>query len=430
LKEVQHEYCVLAGMCPNNQNEIYGSQINCVDGKINAHEGYDCQNVNLRSYVSNDVLGSIHDANDIWGAQLYDNNGVLRFLAIVGLEDGSSYVDITDSLNPKVLGFLPSHKCSTCGTVTIWRDIKVFNNYAFVVSENRGHGMQVVDLQALINSQLPTPIAMTEDAHYGEFGNCHNLAINTDSGYAYAVGTATCRGGLHIVDINDPLNPTFAGCYSADGYTHDTQCVNYQAPYPDSRYYGKEICYAFNEDTLTIVDVTDKLNIVLVSRTGYNGFQYTHQGWVTPDGRFIYMDDELDEYYGTTFPQNGGSDDGARTRTLIWNADDLQNPKWVNTFSSPKTVIDHNQYINHGHSFQSNYCGGLRVLDVANPLATYQHGYFDLAPYCDGPVFQGSWSNYPYYVDHPDDVTGKTLTVVVTSIERGLYVVEVLLNKH
>lgn len=67
-----------------------------------------------------------------------------------------------------------------------------------------------------------------------------------------------------MVDIRDPANPSFAGCYAEDGYTHDAECVIYSGP--DERYSGHEICFNYNEDTLTIVDVTHKDEIRLLSR--------------------------------------------------------------------------------------------------------------------------------------------------------------------
>ena len=57
--------------------------------------------------------------------------------------------------------------------------------------------------------------------------------MNEDTGYAYAVGANSCSRGLHTIDVSDPLNPAFAGCFSADGYTHDVQCVLYQGPDAD-----------------------------------------------------------------------------------------------------------------------------------------------------------------------------------------------------
>ena len=48
------------------------------------------------------------------------------------------------------------------------------------------------------------------------------------SGRAYAVGTKTCDGGLHIIDVGtNPLKPTFLGCYESDGYTHDAEVITY-----------------------------------------------------------------------------------------------------------------------------------------------------------------------------------------------------------
>ena len=102
----------------------------------------------------------------------------------------------------------------------------------------------------------------------------HNIAINEDSGFGYILGSNTCRGGLHFVNLDKPRQPKFAGCFSADGYTHDAQCVIYTGP--DSDHEGKEICFAYNADTLTIVDVTNKASPVQISTTGYTERGYTH----------------------------------------------------------------------------------------------------------------------------------------------------------
>ena len=69
-------------------------------------------------------------------------------------------------VNPVYLGKLPTHTSSTT-----WRDVKVYNNYAFIVSEAGGHGMQVFDLTRLRDVANP-PETFTEDAHYDGFGEC------------------------------------------------------------------------------------------------------------------------------------------------------------------------------------------------------------------------------------------------------------------
>ena len=78
-----------------------------------------------------------------------------------------------------------------------------------------------------------------------------------------------------MIDVSDPTNPTYVGCFGGDGYVHDAQCVNYAGP--DERYTGREICYCYNEASFTIVDVTDKANAVMLSRAEYEGYAYTHQ---------------------------------------------------------------------------------------------------------------------------------------------------------
>ncbi len=195
--------------------------------------------------------------------------------------------------------------------------------------------MQVYDLTQL-RGMVPEESQvrkLTVTAMYDQFGSSHNMVINEETGFAYAVGSGTCRGGLHIVDIRDPKNPEYAGCFGDDGYVHDAQCVVYRGP--DERYNGREICFCYNENTLTIVDVEDKNDIKLLSRESYNGYQYTHQGWLNEDQTHLLMDDELDELYGPD----------PRTRTMIWNVEDLDDPKLEYSFYSEKRATDHNLYI-------------------------------------------------------------------------------------
>src|SRR5690606_9195402 len=226
---------------------------------------------------------------DVWG---WTDSHTGREYALMGLANGTAFVDVTDPVHPVYLGKLPTHT-----TATVWRDVKVYADYAFIVSEADKHGMQVFDL-ARLRDVAPTqgPVTFEADAHYGRVGQSHNVAINEDTGFAYIVGNREaegCNGGLHMVNIQDPLNPTFAGCFAEDGYTHDVQCVVYDGP--DAEHQGKEICFASNEDTVTIVDVTDKQSPVMLSQAIYPNHAYTHQGWLTEDHRTFIGNDELDE---------------------------------------------------------------------------------------------------------------------------------------
>ena len=348
---------------------------------------YPCWNIDLLSHIPMSQLGG-GGGNDIWG---WTDPVTGTEYALVGRSTGTAFVDLSNPEQPIYVGNLPTHSFASS-----WRDIKVFGDYAFIVSEATAHGMQVFDLTELRGVANP-PVTFTESAHYGIFGPAHNIVINEDSGYAYAVGTATCSGGLHMIDISSPLAPSFAGCFSDDGYTHDAQCVDYTGP--DSDHQGKEICLNSNVDTLTIVDVTSKASPVQLSRTGYAGSAYTHQGWLTEDHAFFLLGDELDEL-----------NFGHNTRTYVWNVSDLDAPVIIGTYTGPVSAIDHNQYVLGNHTYQSNYSSGLRILDLTEiPSATLTEvAFFDVYPgdIENGPasrepehedIFAGTWSNYPYY---------------------------------
>jgi len=314
-----------------------------------------------------------------------------------GLRSGTAYVDVTDPVHPTYLGKLPLKR----NAKSIWADIKVFGNYAFIVSESPAQGMQILDLTQLRDITEPRVLEATEE--YMGITSSHNIFINEDTGFAYLVGTKTCEGGLHMVDINDPLNPAFAGCYSTDGYTHDVQCVIYRGP--DTEHVGKEICFASNEDTVTIVDVSDKTNPILISRTGYASAEYTHQGWLTEDQKYFIFNDELDER-GRSIP----------TTTYVVDVSDLDNVGTVKKYEAATRAIDHNLYTRGEYVFEANYRAGLRILKI-NDMASANFtevGVFDIYPQDDNNQFNGAWSNFPYFASG---------NVIISGIEQGLYVV-------
>ena len=356
---------------------------------------YPCSNVDLMSFLALTDIGG-GEANDIWG---WTDSLTGKEYAIMGRTNGTSFVDISDPVNPIYLGNLPP----PAGEST-WRDIKVYADHAFIVSEANNSGMQVFDLTQLRMVASP-PATFSETAHYPGFSDAHNLAINENSGFAYAVGTNTCSGGLHMINIQTPTNPTSAGCFSGDGHTHDAQCVNYAGPDPDHQ--GKEICFNSNLDTLTIVDVTNKAGPVMLSRTGYSGSRYAHQGWLTEDQVYFLLGDESDE---TNNP------DVTNTRTYMWDVSDLDDPALIGSHDSTTTAIDHNQYVKGNYTYQSNYHAGLRILDItdiANGNLS-EAAFFDVNPGSDATNFEGgTWSNYPFF---------DSGIVIVSVIEQGLFI--------
>jgi len=245
---------------------------------------------------------------------------------------------------------------------------------------------------------------------YDGINSAHNIVINEASGYAYAVGSSgggeTCGGGLHMISLEDPARPVFAGCFAQEGtgrggtgYSHDAQCVVYHGPDADHR--GKEICLGSNETALNIADVANKDAPVTISTVSYPNVAYAHQGWLSEDHRFFYMNDEGDEGQGLV----------AGTRTLVWDVTDLDDPVLVKEYIAATTTTDHNLYIRGDTMYQSNYGSGLRILDISQPDNPVEIGFLDTTPYGGG----GSWSNYPYF---PSGV------IVATSMGDGLFVLK------
>jgi len=362
---------------------------------------FPCRKVDLSAFIPLEEMGSTF-ANDIWG---WTDPQSGREYAVIGLGDGTGFIDVTRAKNPRYLGKLPTHTVSSA-----WRDIKVFKNHAYIVSEAAGHGLQVFDLTRLRG--VTEPRTFTEDAWKGGFGQAHNIAINEDTGFAYVIGATTgvtlCGtggGGPIMFDINTPEDPELAGCVPEDGYTHDTQCVVYAGP--DTAHQGKEICLSSNEDTITVVDVDDKTGPVQLDRVAYAGSGYTHQAWLTPDHKYLLSDDELDESQGTV----------PSTTTYIWDVRNLDNIELIGQFEHGTQSIDHNLYITGNYTFNSNYMSGVRVLENTNiaDAKLTKAGFFDVYPVADAVDFAGTWSNYPFF---------ESKTVIATGMEEGLFVLK------
>ena len=384
---------------------IRGGEVKCTDDMA---ASFECSDVDLVSFLSVKDIGGTRGirTNDIWG---WTDPETGKEYALVGRTDGTSFVDVTDPFNPVFVGDLPK---TDGARSSVWRDIKVYKDHAFIVADGAGeHGMQVFDLSQLRNVTQP-PMTFKETIHYDGIFSAHNIVINEDTGYAYSVGGSsggeTCGGGLHIINIQEPTNPTFEGCFAdpttgrrKTGYSHDAQCVIYHGP--DTEHQGKEICLGSNETALSIADVTDKDNPVPLSMASYPNVAYTHQGWLTEDHRYFYMNDEGDEPRGLV----------EGTRTLVWDVSDLDDPVLVKEHIATTTTTDHNLYIRGNLMYQSNYQSGLRILDITNPEDPVEVGFFDTVPFDEGGG--GSWSNYPYF---------QSGVIIVTSSREGLFVLK------
>ncbi len=363
---------------------------------------YPCNGYDLLGNISAETLGGTADSegSDIWGWTDPANGDEY---ALVGLNNSTAFVNVTNPTNPVFLGRLNS----AAGT-NFWRDVKVYNNHAFIVADGVGnHGMQVFDLTRLRNV-ANAPETFTADAIYDGVGSCHNIVINESEAVAYLVGcTSTNGGGPIFIDISNPLNPASLGDYTAGGYSHDAQVITYNGP--DADYTGKEIYVGSNGNTdkVVILDVTDKSNVIAISEFTYPQTAYAHQGWFTDDHRYFILGDEVDEQ---SF--------GFNTKTLVFDFNDLDNPVASSTYLGPTAATDHNGYVKGNRYYLSNYRAGMRVLDISNIGAASnsmtETGYFDTYPSSDSASFNGVWSLYPYFPSG---------NIILGDIERGLFIV-------
>ncbi|MCC6541565.1 MAG: choice-of-anchor B family protein [Flavobacteriales bacterium] len=360
---------------------------------------YPCHNVDLMSFMNLGQLGTVTSVADLWGwTDPLDG----REYALVGTRTGTSFVDISVPTAPILVGTLPAHN----NVSNLWRDVDVSGNWCFIGSEAAGHGLQVFDLTRLRNVTNP-PATFTEDAHYAGFGNSHTIFADKGAPYVYAVGTGTYSGGLHVVNVSNPLAPTFAGAWSSDGYIHENNVILYNGP--DLAHVGKRISLNFHinaNDRVSFIDVSDPSDMSLIGNTSpYPGARLCHQGWVTPDHRYLLMNDEGDE----------GSPNNYNTRTHIFDIQDLEAPVYHGFFSGPNASYDHNLYIHQDLVWEANYTSGLHILDAdLIPSGTLSlEAWFDTYTADNAKHYDGAWGNYPFFASG---------LVIVSDIDNGLFI--------
>ncbi len=356
-------------------------------------DGWDADGVLILGHIPIvDFPGNNSLANDCWGYV----SPAGREYALLGLENGIAVVEITDPVRPEIVEFV-------LGPNSLWHDVKVIGDWAYAVSEG-GSGIRVLDLRQVDAGIVTTPGNVAN-------GATHNIAANPDSGRLYRCGGGA--NGLRIYEVNtNPASPRFVGEWN-DFYVHDAQIVTWEA---DGPWQGREIAFAlggldtgFTDTRLRIVDVTDASNPVMLGSVAHPQRSYAHQGWLSEDRRYFYLNDELDE-----------SNFGFSTRTRVIDVQDLANPTYVTQFTNGSNAIDHNCYTHNGLLFEANYRSGLRIFDASDPLAPVEVAHLDTFPADDQPEFDGAWSTFPYFPSG---------NVIISDMQQGLVIVRPIPNR-
>ncbi len=315
------------------------------------------QNFNLVSRATMDFPGQT--LANICG---YTQNG--REYALLGASLGMVVVDVTDPDNPVNIVQIP-------GPNNLWKEIKVYQHYAYVTSEG-GQGLQIVDLSPLPSPSLPYHHYTGDGAIAGQLNTIHALHIDVTKGFVYLHGSNLFSGGSVVLDLNnDPYNPTYAGKFSQLGYVHDGYIDN-DTLYSSHIYDG----------ILSIVDMSDKQNPVVLGTIETPG-QFTHNSWLLNDHKICLTTDEATPSYVTSYD--------------VSDPTDIKELDRVST-NNGNGSIGHNTHVRNDWAITSWYTDGVVIIDAHKPDNLVITGWYDTwAPPLAGDFFQGAWGAFPFF---------------------------------
>jgi len=314
------------------------------------------------------------ELNDIWG--WVDSSG--NEYAIVGMNDGTSIIDLSDPLSPQEVLFVP-------GMNSIWRDIKTYGNYAYVTTEAM-NGLLIIDLSNLPDSANTNTYLYTGPSN-AQWQRAHNIYID-ERGYAYIFGANRGSGGAIILDLNqDPTQPVEIADIN-NWYVHDGMVK------------GDTLFLANGNNSLfSVWDVSNPSNPVLLAQNPTVGF-YSHNIWSSDDGNYIY----------TTEEDNGG-------HLSEFNITDLNNIDLTDKIQAEpgNNIMPHNAFYINDYIVNSYYTTGIQIFDVQSKGNIVNVGHFDTSPNFSGPGSNGCWGVYPYL---PSGI------IIASDIENGFFVLD------
>lgn len=295
--------------------------------------------------------------SDIWG--YFDQDTGTEY-AIVGLNNGTSVVSLADPANPVEVFNEP-------GPSTIWRDMKVWGDYAYITNEADG-GLLILDLTGLPDLVTPYYWNGSEDDNFDvSFDSAHNIFMD-ENGVAYIVGANFGVGGAIMIDCDaNPINPPVLGIYN-DRYVHDCYVRN-------DTLWTAEI----NNGLLSVIDVSNKANPTVWSTIATPG-NFAHNCWLSDDGNTIFTTDEISGGYIGVFD--------------VSNIFDMEEIDRVRS-NDGSGVIPHNSFVRGNFVITSYYRDGVTIHDATFPEMTIQVGNYDTSP-LEGNGFNGCWGVYPY----------------------------------
>lgn len=316
--------------------------------------------------------------NDIWGYADADGNEY----ALIGTESDFRVVDVTNPSTPVELFQIP-------GAISTWRDIKVWDHYAYIMHDGHfgpSNYLLIVDLDSLPNAHYRFD-TLTIPGVSGTLYESHNLWID-DAGTLYTFGgPGSGRRGVVMVDlVSDPWDPTVVG-YNDQFYLHDGYVRN-------DTLYGA----AMFDDGIVVYDVSNPANITILGSFDTPS-KFAHNCWTSEDGKTLFTTDEVSGAYVAAYDVTDLSNVSLRDKHRTSFAD---------------TIIPHNVHVMGNFAYTSYYSYGLHIMDIENPSWLVEVANFDTNP-TQSASYEGNWGAYPFLPSG---------NILLTDRDSGLFIVE------
>ena len=340
---------------------------------------YLLKNLNLHQIPPK--YGAPWDYAAVWGYVAPDG----KEYAILGGALGTSFFNISDSANIYEVDFFPTTiNFSDPDQGVLWKEMKVYSHYAYVVSEADTSGVEIYDLQ-----YLPDTVLFVKK--FTAPGHRSTHSVSQEGHYLYLNGSNASFGqGIAVLDLIDPVNPVLRGKWNTR-YVHDCRVL-------------RDTIFAMNinDGNVTVIDAGNKDSLKTISQWLNLPNPSPHNNALTSDRKYLYSTDEV----------------GAIPRLIkIWNIQDLTNVTQVSTWQPTNitTSIVHNVEIYGDTAVIAHYTAGVRVLDISNPAQPSEIAWYDTYPSNNGNTYTGCWGVYKF-------PSGK---IAASDMKTGLYVLKV-----
>jgi choice-of-anchor B domain-containing protein len=329
-----------------------------------------------------------------WGWYQANKN---REYAIAGSAAGTYFVDVTNPYQQVICDFEPGKI-----TGTVWREMKTYQNYCYVVSDDGGpNSFQIFDLQ-----YLPDSVHKIHDAQT-LFKRTHAVWIDGNKLYCSSVTYSdNTKSTLNIYSLATPSAPTLIRKLSQDAAfittVHDTYANNDTVFV--SAGYGGLYTFTLTPPSYSFTQVG--------SLTSYVSSGYNHSSAITPNKKTLVMCDEVP----------------AGLPAKVIDVQNLANMQVLSTYNQYTGATPHNPFmVNDSLCFLASYCDGVQLLNIKNPSAPFLAGYFDTHPQSGGNVssypdpYDGLWGLYPYL---------PSKNIVAVDEQNGIFVLKTNLFKN